>query len=60
MVGEAKYDDVVKHTIEIFFKKFLYFVTKIGKMDSLFENHFSTIENTHGKVSALAMSIRCM
>jgi len=57
MQGVAEYEHVIDHFIEVFARKFHYFVAKIGKMDALFEQHFSTLEETSGK--ALSKCGKC-
>lgn len=41
--GSAIFDDVLRHAIDIFRMKFLYFVQNISNMDSLFEVSFSPL-----------------
>ncbi|GLG93365.1 DNA topoisomerase 3-beta [Gryllus bimaculatus] len=41
--GEANFNAVLQHTVEIFRQKFLYFVKNIEGMDQLFEVTFSTL-----------------
>jgi DNA topoisomerase-3 len=47
--GQSRYLPVVQHSLKMILAKFKYFVEKIHKMDSLFELHFATLENTEGK-----------
>ena len=47
--GKASYEEVVPHSLEVFYNKFLYFQRKIGNMDALFEANFSTITTTAPK-----------
>mmetsp|Transcript_13705 Transcript_13705/g.54233 ORF Transcript_13705/g.54233 Transcript_13705/m.54233 type:complete len:445 (-) Transcript_13705:54-1388(-) len=47
--GEATFEEVVPHSLEVLHNKFLYFQRKIGFMDSLFEANFSTIVQTAPK-----------
>ena len=44
--GRAEYDSVLIHTIDIFTRKFLYFVDHIQAMDDLFEVSFSPLAAT--------------
>lgn len=46
--GQADFDAVLRHTVEIFKLKFLYFVKNIEGMDQLFEVSFSLLA-TSGK-----------
>lgn len=46
--GMADFDAVLRHTVEIFKLKFLYFVKNIDGMDQLFEVSFSPLA-TSGK-----------
>jgi DNA topoisomerase-3 len=46
--GQADFDAVLRHTVEIFKLKFLYFVKNIDGMDQLFEVSFSPLA-TSGK-----------
>lgn len=39
--GQARYEDVVRHAINMFKQKFIYFRDNIGAMDMLFEASFS-------------------
>lgn len=48
--GVEEYEHVVDHFVRVFLGKFQYFEKKIGKMDDLFEQHFSTLEQTHGRM----------
>ena len=41
--GKASMDSVLKHTLEVFKLKFLYFVKNITGMDQLFEVSFSSL-----------------
>src|SRR5688572_30845757 len=41
---------VVSHSIQTFSSKFLYFKSKITKMDSLFEVHFTQLQETTGRL----------
>lgn len=45
-VGQADFDSVLRHTLQIFAAKFQYFVSNIGGMDSLFELSFSPLSET--------------
>mmetsp|Transcript_30854 Transcript_30854/g.60226 ORF Transcript_30854/g.60226 Transcript_30854/m.60226 type:complete len:959 (-) Transcript_30854:157-3033(-) len=47
--GQAQHGEVVVHALSLLSAKFAYFVQNISKMDSLFEAHFCTIENTKGR-----------
>jgi DNA topoisomerase III len=42
-LGNAKFEDVVRNSIETFRKKFDYFVANINLMDELFEASFSKL-----------------
>nr|CAG4651583.1 EOG090X00WU [Triops cancriformis] len=44
--GKANYQDVLRHTLEIFRLKFLYFVKNIAQMDHLFEDTFSSLTDS--------------
>ena len=44
--GKATMDSVLKHTLEVFKLKFLYFVKNITGMDQLFEVSFSTLADS--------------
>ena len=44
--GKANYLDVLKHTLEVFKQKFLYFVKNIDGMDQLFEVSFSSLADS--------------
>lgn len=44
--GSAKFDEVLRHAVEIFRLKFQYFVVKIASMDSLFETSFMSISES--------------
>ncbi|KAK8805506.1 hypothetical protein WA158_002162 [Blastocystis sp. Blastoise] len=44
--GNAKLQDVVNYTLNIFRNKFLYFIAHISLMNSLFEPEFSSITST--------------
>lgn len=46
--GQAHFDAVLSHSLEIFRQKFLYFVKNIEGMDQLFEVSFSPLA-TSGK-----------
>lgn len=41
--GMANYEQVLRHALEIFRLKFIYFVQHIENMDHLFEDTFSTL-----------------
>jgi DNA topoisomerase-3 len=42
-LGKANFRSVLKHTLEVFKLKFLYFVKNIEGMDHLFEVSFSSL-----------------
>jgi DNA topoisomerase-3 len=42
-LGKANYQDVLKHTLDIFELKFHFFVQNVQLMDALFEDSFSTL-----------------
>jgi hypothetical protein len=44
--GEARKEDVVRSSLIMFEAKFLYFVSKIAKMDALFEATFSPLKDS--------------
>ncbi|CAG8638027.1 972_t:CDS:10, partial [Paraglomus brasilianum] len=48
-LGQAKFKDVLDHSLKLFSAKFKYFTDKIGQMDELFEATFSVIAET-GKI----------
>jgi DNA topoisomerase III len=48
--GKADYYEVLQHSVHIFAAKYAYFVEHINKMDELFEQHFSPLEQTHGRL----------
>lgn len=50
--GEAEKDAVVRHTLAQFTSKFVFFVAKIARMDSLFDANFSTLSES-GEVPSL-------
>ena len=41
--GQAQFESVLRHALDIFRLKFLYFVANVGSMDHLFEDTFSTL-----------------
>lgn len=43
--GEARYDDVLDHALDLFTKKYDYFVKNVGKLDALFSMHYSPHHN---------------
>ena len=45
--GKASLDSVLKHTLEVFKLKFLYFVKNITGMDQLFEVSFSSLNQAN-------------
>ena len=44
--GKAEKEAVVLHTLDQFAQKFRYFVTKIDRMDALFEASFSPLASS--------------
>ena len=50
--GKARFEDVVKHSVQIFLQKFDYFVAKISLMDELFQASFS-------KLTDMDVNTRC-
>ena len=44
--GKAEKEAVVLHTLDQFAQKFRYFVTKIARMDALFEASFSPLASS--------------
>nr|CAG4639781.1 EOG090X00WU [Daphnia pulex] len=44
--GRGNYDEILRHALEIFRLKFIYFVQHIEGMDHLFEDTFSTLSQT--------------
>ena len=44
--GKAEKEDVVLHTLDQFAQKFRYFVTRIARMDALFEASFSPLASS--------------
>lgn len=47
--GTYNYLDIVRHSLEIFVRKFQYFVSNIEKMDMLMNIHFSTLATSIGR-----------
>ena len=45
-LGKAKPEEVIEHTLKMFKQKFLYFLSQIEKMDSLFESSFTSLAST--------------
>lgn len=58
-VGEASFDEVVKHTLNIFVDKFNFFRDNISRMDELFEASFSNIATTAATSKSLSRCGRC-
>lgn len=56
--GQADFDAVLRHTVEIFKLKFLYFVKNIEGMDQLFEVSFSPLA-TSGKAHSRFVIVTC-
>ena len=44
--GKADFNSVLRHTIEVFRRKFIYFTTNVEGMDQLFEVHFSSLADS--------------
>lgn len=44
--GEAKVQDVVEYALDVFRRKYDYFVSNVGKMDELFSLHFAAAGTT--------------
>jgi DNA topoisomerase-3 len=44
--GRAKFQDVIDHSLNMFRKKFEYFLANISKMDALFESSFTSLAQT--------------
>ena len=54
--GKAEKEAVVLHTLHQFAEKFRYFVTKIARMDALFEASFSPLASSgEAPISGLMM-----
>ncbi|XP_053691267.1 DNA topoisomerase 3-beta [Sabethes cyaneus] len=58
--GSADYSSVLKHAVEIFRLKFLYFVRNIGSMDILFEASFSSLSSAGKSLSRCGKCRRYM
>ena len=57
--GEASFEAVVKHTLNIFVDKFMFFREHISRMDELFEASFSSIATTAGMSKPLSKCGKC-
>lgn len=58
--GQADFDAVLRHTVEIFKLKFLYFVKNIEGMDQLFEVSFSPLATSGKAHSRFGLKDSCM
>ncbi|XP_050068683.1 DNA topoisomerase 3-beta [Anopheles maculipalpis] len=58
--GSADYRSVLKHAVEIFRLKFLYFVQNISNMDILFESTFSSLSSSGKSLSRCGKCRRYM
>lgn len=59
-VGKAEFDSVLQHAIEIFTRKFVYFVRTITSMDELFEVSFTPLKDTGKALSRCGKCNRYM
>lgn len=57
--GEATFDAVLKHTLDIFVDKFNFFRDHISAMDQLFEASFSSLVTTAGMSKSLSRCGKC-
>jgi DNA topoisomerase-3 len=48
--GEVEFQAVLAYVLDIFTKKFHYFVAKIEKMNALFEATFLSLEESAGRI----------
>jgi len=56
-LGKANFKSVLKHTLEVFKLKFMYFVKTIESMDQLFEVSFSTLAESGKPMSRYELAL---
>jgi DNA topoisomerase-3 len=58
--GKAEFQSVLRHTLEVFKLKFLYFVKNIEGMDQLFEVSFSSLADSGRPFSRYVKNFFCL
>ncbi|XP_031381136.1 DNA topoisomerase 3-beta isoform X2 [Punica granatum] len=58
--GQVEHSQVVRHVLQQFKQKFIYFVKQIGSMDTLFEAQFSSLADSGRPLSKCGKCLRYM